>query len=207
MNLFDMDNPVLVFLGRVVDLMILNMLTLVLCLPVVTAGAALTGMHYVTLKIYRDEDCWIIRSFFHSFKGNFRQATVIWGIFLAAGAAAAYCLMLVLSGEGPLRLAAVLCAGMCLAVLFMIGTTAFTLLARFDNTVRGTLYNAAVLTFTLLPRSIAVLSLHAPPVLAALYVPPLLPVAVLFFLSVPALGTAWLYDPAIRRLEDQARSA
>lgn len=81
-RIFDMDSPVMRFLGRLADLMILNLVTLLCCLPVVTIGASLTAMHYVLLKMVRNEESYIVRSFFKSFKENFKQATVIWLIIL-----------------------------------------------------------------------------------------------------------------------------
>ncbi len=81
-KLFNIDSPVMRFLGKVADLMILNLVTLVCCIPIVTIGASLTAMHYVLLKMVRDRECYIVRSFFKSFKANFKQATVIWLIIL-----------------------------------------------------------------------------------------------------------------------------
>ena len=51
---FDMDSPIMRFLNRVGDLMILNLLMIVCCIPVITVGAAFTAQHYVLLKIVRD---------------------------------------------------------------------------------------------------------------------------------------------------------
>ena len=59
------------------DLMILNIVTLLMCLPVITAGAALTGMHYVLLKMVREQEGYIVPSFFRSFKRNLLQATLL----------------------------------------------------------------------------------------------------------------------------------
>ena len=82
-GLFNYDNPVWRFIGKFWDVLILNVLWLVCSIPIVTIGASTTAMYYVTLKLARDEDGYTIRSFFKSFKENFRQATVIWLIFLA----------------------------------------------------------------------------------------------------------------------------
>ena len=77
-------------LSRVADLMILNFLTLVCSIPVITAGAALTALHYSCLKMVRDEDSYLIKAYFKSFRENFRQATIIWVLLLlAVGAIAA----------------------------------------------------------------------------------------------------------------------
>ena len=74
---FNMDNKFFVFMGRVADLLLLNFLCILCCIPVVTAGASITALYYVTLKMARDEESYIARSFFRSFKQNFKQATII----------------------------------------------------------------------------------------------------------------------------------
>ena len=80
-----MDNKFFVFMGRVADLMILNILCIICCIPIITIGASVTAMYYVTLKMTRNEESYIVRSFFKSFKENFKQATVIWLVALADG--------------------------------------------------------------------------------------------------------------------------
>ena len=74
---FNMDNKFFVFMGKVADLCMLNLLCIACCIPVVTAGASLTALYYVTLKMVRNEEAYIFRSFFKSFKENFKQATII----------------------------------------------------------------------------------------------------------------------------------
>ena len=81
---FNMDSPLFSFLNRVADLIILNLLTLVCCIPIFTVGAAMTGLNYVCLKMVRNEEGYIVRGFFKSFKQNFKQATIIWLIILLA---------------------------------------------------------------------------------------------------------------------------
>ena len=60
---FNMDNKFFVFMGRVADLLLLNFLCILCCIPVVTAGASITALSYVTLKMARDEESYIARSF------------------------------------------------------------------------------------------------------------------------------------------------
>ena len=63
----------------------LNVLWLICCLPIVTIGASTTALYYTSFKIAKDEGSFITTMFFRSFKQNFKQATVIWLIMLAAG--------------------------------------------------------------------------------------------------------------------------
>ena len=84
-GIFNYDNPVWRFIGKLCDVLILNVLWIICSIPLVTMGASTTAVYYVTLKLVRDEEGPIIRSFFKSFKENLKQATVIWLILLMVG--------------------------------------------------------------------------------------------------------------------------
>lgn len=71
------------FATKVGQLMWLNILTVLCSAPVITAGSALTAMHYVLVQIYRDEEDKITSAFFLAFRKNFAQATKIWLVYLA----------------------------------------------------------------------------------------------------------------------------
>ena len=78
MKIFDVDSPLMQGLSKMADLMFVNLLALLCCIPIVTVGASMTALHYMALKIVRNEECYIARGFFKSFKQNLRQGTVIW---------------------------------------------------------------------------------------------------------------------------------
>ena len=59
-NIFNRDNKFFSFMGRVADLMILNLLCIVCCIPVVTAGPAIAAMYYITLKMARNEESYVV---------------------------------------------------------------------------------------------------------------------------------------------------
>ena len=100
MNIFEEGSPVQRFLNKMADLLILNIITLLMCLPIITAGAALTAMHYVLLKIVRGEEGYILRSFFRSFKRDFIQGTARWLIFLAIWGLMGSNLYMIVQGSG-----------------------------------------------------------------------------------------------------------
>ena len=85
-KLFDYDNPFFMFMSRIWDLMILNFLAVLLCLPVITAGASVTALYYITLKMAEDRESHIYRSFLKAFRDNLVQSTAIHLIVTAAGA-------------------------------------------------------------------------------------------------------------------------
>ena len=85
-GLFNYDNPMWRFVGRIWDLFILNILWIVCSIPIVTFGASTTAMYYCTLKIARDRDSGgVFSMFFHSFKDNIIQSTIIWVIMAVIG--------------------------------------------------------------------------------------------------------------------------
>ena len=63
-SFFNMDSPIMRFLSRLCDLMILNILCLICCIPIVTIGASITALYSVTLKMVKGEDSYIAKGFF-----------------------------------------------------------------------------------------------------------------------------------------------
>jgi len=202
-NIFEEGSAFQRFLGKMTDLMILNIVTLLMCLPVITAGAALTGMHYVLLKMVREQEGYIVPSFFRSFKRNLLQATLLWGVFLVLWYLIAINLILLVRGGsgGSLWLLCALSVTALILVVVMIYT--FAILSRFDNTVLHTLFNAVLLTFGELPRSLEMLLITLVPLAAGLRVTILLPLLVLFGLSVPGYACARVYEPVFAKIEKQ----
>lgn len=203
MNIFEEGSPFQRFLNKMADLLILNIITMLMCLPIITAGAALTAMHYVLLKMVRGEEGYILRSFFRSFKREFRQATVLWILYVALAALMASNLVMVLQGSGryPIWLPSSIVVVAVLELMFMIYT--FAMLSRFDNSIYHTLLNAVTLTFAELPRSLEMAVITIIPLIAFFRVSILLPVLILFGLSVPGYACAMIYDPVFRKIEKQ----
>ena len=79
---FNYDNDIWRFVGRLADIMVLNLLWIVCSLPIVTFGISTTALYYCTLKIVKDEDDGNFRMFFRSFKRNWKEGLIIWLILL-----------------------------------------------------------------------------------------------------------------------------
>ena len=203
MNVFEEGSPFQVFLNKMTDLLILNLITLLLCLPVITAGAALTAMHYVLLKMVRGEEGYILQSFFRAFKREFRQATIMWFLFMALAALMVSTLTMVLQGGGsyPLWLPSSILVVAVLELICMIYS--FAMQSRFDNSVYHTILNAVTLTFAELPSSLEMAVITLVPLIAFIFATILLPLLVLFGLSVPGYACAMIYDPIFRKMEKQ----
>ena len=85
MKFFSYDSPFGQLFIKIAHACCLNVLWFICCIPIFTIGASTTALYYTSFKIAKDEGSYITKMFFHSFKQNFRQATVIWLIMLVTG--------------------------------------------------------------------------------------------------------------------------
>lgn len=162
---FSMDNKFFVFMGKVADLCLLNLVCLACCIPIVTAGASITALYYVTLKMVRNEESYIFRSFFKSFKQNFRQATIIHLIMVAAAVLLYLDTNIVKAmGEPMSQIMSVIFAVFTL-VYAMILLYLYPILAKFYNSVKNTFTNAILMAIRHLPYTIIMLIICALPLL------------------------------------------
>lgn len=203
-KLFNLDNPVMQFLSAMADLIILNLLTLLCCLPIFTIGASLSAMHYVLLKMARKEESYIVKPFFKAFKDNFKQATGEWLILLAVFAVLFLDITMIRSNSGlfpgfmmPLVIAVTV-------VVFFFSQWVFPLQMRFANPVKATMKNAVLLGLGRFPRTLGMAAIWAVPVLLLLFTTALVPLVLMFGLSFPGLVMAYLYSPVFRKFEPEA---
>lgn len=204
MKLFNLDSPIMVFLTKVGNLMILNILTLILCIPVITAGDAITALYYVTIKMARGDDPYILRSYFKSFKENFRQATLLWILMLLAAAVLYADIRITFWGmEGTL--ATVMKVVIIIVTIFAVltGLYIFPVLSRFENTIKQTIKNAFLMSILSLPRSILVIIIHLLPVLLVLLSVNTLPIIFLLGFSTVAYLSSMNYVKVFKKFEPE----
>ncbi len=163
MNFLKLDSPFMKVMGTVADLMILNILTLLLCIPVITAGAAFTAMHYVLLKMARNEEGYIVRSYFKSFKENFLQASGLWLLMLLVAVILIvdWRILIVQGGEDAAVFRILIIAAA--TVIYLVAIYVFPVLSRYRNTIPGTLKTAFTMS------TFGILSLRT--ILAAILIP------------------------------------
>ena len=160
-SFFNMDSPLWRFLGRVADVMILNIVFLITCVPIVTIGAAWTSLSYVTLKMSRDEESYIVKSYLKAFRQNFRQATVIWVIALAAMSIFYMDFHIIRNMDQSMAQAMFILLS-AFALLFGITLIyVFPILAKFDNTIINTIKNAFLMSVGNLPRTLLMIAIIA----------------------------------------------
>ncbi|MEE0420657.1 MAG: DUF624 domain-containing protein [Lachnospiraceae bacterium] len=198
-----MDNKFFTFMSRVADLIILNVVFIVCCIPIVTIGASVTAMNYVTMKMARNEESYIVKSFFKSFRENFKQATIIWLILLVAGLLLGMDFRIVQQVESTGLLKVVTYGLYMVALIYaMVLSYIFPLLAKFDNTIKNTFKNAMLMSIRHLPFTIVILLVGFAPAIATLTIPIVLAYGLIVWIMVGFSLIAFLNSLMFVRIFD-----
>lgn len=145
------ESPVIAFLNKMTDLILLNLMWLITCLPIVTIGAATTAMYYTNIISIRQGDGYVVKRYFKSFRDNFKQATILWLLVLLLGGIMAFDLFYwytlgTMLGKVMFCLSAVVAFFMFIILLYV-----FPVLAKFDNCMKSTIKTAAAFAVGYLP--------------------------------------------------------
>lgn len=151
--MFSLDSKFMRGMNRIADLIILNLAYLLTCIPIFTIGAANTALYYVCFHIGTEREGPILKEYFHAFRSNFRQGTLLWAFFLLVGGVTCVDIVLFSGTSGVVHYLLYLFAFVLLLGIMMSGYT-FPLLSQFQNSCKSTLKNALVLSFAYLPRSL-----------------------------------------------------
>lgn len=197
--LFNPDNPVMRALSALADLMILNLLTILCCLPVVTIGAALTALNAAIIKIVQGEDSSPSKDFFRAFRQNFKKGTILGLIFLGFFI---FVFVDYFLAEGVVPILRPAIAASALLAL-LLGQYTFALLARYENSLKNTLKNAFLLAVGYFPRTLAMALLNlALWLLATQLFSYFFPMLFLFGLSLPCYTAILLMRGIFKKLEN-----
>ncbi len=177
-SVFDFDSPLQSFIRKLADVFVVNILWLVCSIPIVTIGASTTAMYDVTLRLVREGDGYVFRSFFRAFRDNFRQSTMVWGIFVGLiiiWVVDFYFVMLVSTWNPMIRYLLMIFLLILALVWIIMLLYVFPIIARFENTTKEVMINAYVMSTGHLLSTAGMLMLNGLMLLAAfVWVPVLL---------------------------------
>lgn len=198
-DMFSMDSPLMTFLTKVADLMIINILFIVFSIPIFTIGASFSAMYYVTLKLVRNEEGYVSKQFVKGFKDSFKQATIIWIVMLMIAAGLIYDVYVVMTGGSPEAFKIVIIVLGAIWSVFFINV--FPLMAKFENGLLDTIKNAFVVGLTHLVKTVLMIVFTAAPIVFIYKKIEFFPVLLLLGFSVIAfVNSVWfnqIYDSMI----------
>ena len=165
-KIFSTENPVWRAMDRMGDLMILNVLFIFFSLPIFTIGASLTALYTMTFKLLDETEGNLFKNFVKAFKNNFKQATVIWLVALAAGLFLAYDASLSYvstSIVAKILMGVVILVAIVYAMWF---SWVVPVQAKFDNPVKVNMKNAALMmVIHMFPTTLLITVLNVVPLL------------------------------------------
>lgn len=151
MRFFVIDSPVMRFLARIGDLIILNLIFVISCIPVITVGTALSALYSVAMRLVRGEEPSVVREYIKAYKMNFKEATAAFLILAAAGALLFVDFRLIGMFEGGMYTFLRFVLGAVLGVWLLIFQYVFAYIGRFKNGVFQSMKNALFLSVAHLP--------------------------------------------------------
>ena len=155
MDLFNEDNFLHIFLNRVGDIVIANLLFLVCSIPLFTIGASLTALYHCMLRIVKGNNVGITRMFFKSFRENFKQATGAWLVIVAVTAVLLLNIRFLLASPSLAAKPLLLLSCGVLILVFLEALYLFPVLAAFSNHLGALMKNAFLFAFMHFPTTLA----------------------------------------------------
>lgn len=167
-KLFSMEGNLLNKMEKIADMVLLNVLWIICCIPILTAGSATTALYSVMLKMVKDEESYIVRSFFYAFKENFKQSTIIWMLFLGALGLISvdFYFWNLKIGMGK-----IIIIPFAIILFLAVITLQYTspILAFFENSTSKVLKNAFLMATSYIPYTILILAVNLSPWILLLF--------------------------------------
>lgn len=200
-GIFSYDSKVMQFGNRLVDLLLLNLLTILCAIPVFTIGAALTSMHTVLIRIGEDKETPVFKCYFTAFRNNFRKATIIGISYSIMALVAGMEWYLLRNSEIEFNMFArvvliVLSVALCISASWI-----FILQARYENTIRNMIVNSFAIGLSHFGYTIVMILLSTVPILLVLLIPKFAPTILAFGISLPAYFQMRIYRRVFRKHE------
>lgn len=190
------------------DILWLSLLWLFCSLPIITAGISTTALYYVMIKLVRDEETAITRTFFRAFKENLKQGFAA-GILLLLAIGIMVADFHILGGQGK-SVSSVMygCCVVILLVLTAVFSYVFPLIARFQNTLGRQFGNAARLAASCLGQTVLMVIVNLLPVAWFMLSPETFSAVfwiwVFVGMGVQAFINSLMLSPILKKLEETA---
>ncbi len=171
--MFRYDSKFWGVVGVIGDIIMINVLYLISCIPVITIGAATSALYSVMRKQAKKESGYIVRDFLKAMKENFKKSTVIWLIFLVLFGLIYGDLVIVKGSMNDSKTQSMALGFFLISFLLALAICIYALVLQsgYENTVKNTLKNATILMLAQLPWTVMILLVTLSPVLALLAFP------------------------------------
>ncbi len=162
---FGEDSIFIQMISRISDIVILNVVFLISCLPIVTIGAAFTALNYTAMNAVSKDDGYIAKRYFKAFKENLKQSTIVWLIMLIVGFVLTVDVYFWVNQwkteQAPYLPILIIISVFMLFVYLMILMWVFPIMAKFKNTTGKYIWNSLALAINHFPFTILMIIVAA----------------------------------------------
>ena len=160
------------FLRALCDLMILNLMWIICCLPVFTFGPASSALSRVEIKLVRGESPAVIKEYVSSFRRDFWKAVILGllGLFGIVVVISDY--LFAVSLEGGMRIVFLIVAILVGSIVASYLAYVFCLHAFYENSISGHIRNSLALASSMPLETLKIWICFAVPAVAVLLLPP-----------------------------------
>lgn len=152
-KIFDPQNKILQFCGKIVDLVLLNLLFLVGSIPILTLGTSLSALFGTIFKWQNEEETSLYKDFIRLYKANFKQGTLLSSMLLIIVGVLGFDLSIMSQNDALwFRFGTAVIYGLLL-LIFAYSIYLFALLGRYVYTTSSVLKNAFLISIVHLPKT------------------------------------------------------
>ena len=152
-KMFQYDNPVWNFLGKISDMVYISLLWILFSLPVLTLGAATTAAYSCGRSLLAEEGQ-LTRVFMSSFRTNLRKSTILWLMVLTAGIVLSADLYFFTQIDADWSKVMVVVTLIFSFLLMVMAIYMFSMLSRFQGSLKELAGVSFVLSIKALPGTV-----------------------------------------------------
>ena len=206
-NIFNMNNPVWSFIGKLIDVFILQFLWVICCIPIVTFGPATISLYFSLMKTAQDSNPKYVRNYFKLFKENLRNGIPLGLVMLIVGGLIVYAIIFYSQNanySGQTWIMFLKWAMIGFGFIYLLAFQyVWALSARFVNTTGRTIKNGVLLALRYFWWSMLMILVDAFPWMI-LYISNFLPILVVS-VGLPVFINAYILNKILDPLIRQAR--
>ena len=193
------DGKFVKVLNRIADLVGLNLLAILFCIPIITIGACITAVYGCIFRIQEKREGYLTKDFWKLFKECFRSSTIIYLVGVAV-VAMLYLDYQIFATDSRLDILQVLvvAGGILVAEIF---TYAFPMESYFENSLKATVKNALLLGISNIPYTLLMLGINVFPFFLVARIPVTFGIWFLIGIS----GVAWINSFFLKKIFSKVR--
>lgn len=193
------DGKFVKVLNRIADLVGLNLLAILFCIPIITIGVSITAVYGCIFRIQEKREGYLTKDFWKLFKECFRSSTIIYLVGVAV-VAMLYLDYQIFATDSRLDILQVLvvAGGILVAEIF---TYAFPMESYFENSLKATVKNALLLGISNIPYTLLMLGINVFPFFLVARIPVTFGIWFLIGIS----GVAWINSFFLKKIFSKVR--